>query len=70
MSTPKRLQTHWAQAAAFIKKEWPLFSETALKDINGDYTKFLAYLKDYTNDFPLAEAKARDRLQRFFNSLE
>lgn len=64
------MQTYWNQTATFIKKEWPLFSETALQDINGDYTKFLGYLKDYYNDFPLGEAKARDRLQRFFNSLE
>lgn len=70
MSTPNRFQTHWDQAQEFIRKEWPLFSETTIKDIDGDYDRFLGHLKEIYNDFPLNEALARSKLQGFFDQLE
>jgi len=70
MSTPKRMQTYWDQVKPFIKKEWPRFSDSSLRTINGDYDRFLKYLKQIYNNFPLEEAKARDKLQKFFNQLE
>ncbi len=70
MTTPNRLQTHWNEAKTFIKKEWPKISDTALHRINGDFDTFLKYLKETYNNFPLEEARARDKLQRFLNALE
>jgi hypothetical protein len=70
MTTPNRLQTHWDQAKVYIKKEWPKLSDTAIRKINGDFDRFLKYLKDTYNNFPLEEAKARDKIQLFLNSLE
>lgn len=70
MSTPNRIQTHWDKVSGFIKQEWPKFSDTTLKNINGDYDQFLKYLKDLYNNFPLEEAKARGKLQSFLNSLD
>lgn len=70
MTTPKRIQTHWKEIKGFIKQEWPLISDTAIKKINGNFDLFLKYLKEAYNNFPLEEAKARDKLQRFLNSLE
>jgi len=70
MSTPNRLQEHWEEAQKFIKREWPKFSETTLKNINGDFDKFLFYLKDIYNDFPKAEAIARTKIQKFLNEFE
>lgn len=68
--TPNRMQTHWEKVRTFIQKEWPLLSPTAVRRINGDFDSFLEVLKDTYNNFPLEEAKARDKLQRFFNSLD
>ncbi|OGQ08991.1 MAG: hypothetical protein A3G32_09105 [Deltaproteobacteria bacterium RIFCSPLOWO2_12_FULL_40_28] len=70
MTTPNRMQDHWESVKKFIHHEWPLLSETTVEDINGDFDKFLEYLKEYYNNFPFEEAKARNKLQRFINSLE
>lgn len=70
MSIPNRMEYHWEEAKKFIRKEWPLLSETAIKNINGSFDLFLKYLKESYDNFPLEEAKARDKLQRFFNSIE
>lgn len=70
MMTPNRLQTYWDQVKPFIKSQWPLISDTALNQINGNYDRFLKYLKEAYNNFPLEEARVRDKLQRFFNQLE
>ncbi len=68
--TPNRLQTHWHEVKKFIKKEWPLLTDTAISRINGDFDKFLKYLKETYSNFPLEEAKARDKIQRFLNTLD
>lgn len=70
MPTPNRLETHWKDAQLFIKRQWPKFTDVECARINGDYDVFLKYLKDLYNDFPLEEAKARARLQKFFNEME
>ncbi|MBI2340667.1 MAG: hypothetical protein HYU99_09965 [Deltaproteobacteria bacterium] len=70
MTMPNRLQAHWEKAGGFIKKEWPLLSDTAILKINGNFDLFLKYLKEAYNNFPLEEARARDKIQRFLNSLE
>ena len=70
MTTPNRMETHWEKAAGFIKKEWPLLSDTAIRRINGNFDLFLKYLKETYNNFPLEEARARDKIQRFLNSLD
>lgn len=70
MSTPNRMQIHWEASRSFIKKEWPRFSDTTIKNINGDFDRFLKYLQEIYDNFPLEEARAREKLQGFFNSLE
>ncbi len=70
MSTSNRLQTHWSEVKKYIKKEWPLLSDTAVGRIHGNYDVFLKYLKESYGNFPLEEAKARDKLQRFLNNLD
>jgi len=70
MSTPNRLQTHWPEVKQFIKKEWPLISDWSLGKINADFDRFLKYLKSNYNNFPLEEARARDKIQKFLNKLE
>jgi len=70
MPTPNRLQVHWPEVKKFIKKEWPLLSDTAISRMNGDFDKFLKYLKESYDNFPLQEAVARDKLQRFLNGLD
>lgn len=70
MSTPNRMQTHWKELATFIKKEWPKLSPTAINTIDGDYDRFLKYLKESYNNFPAEEAKARTKIQAFLNQLE
>lgn len=64
------MQVHWGKVKEFIRREWPDISDTALEKINGDFDLFLKYLKEITNNFPLEEARALDKLQRFMNSLE
>ena len=68
--TPNRLQNHWKEISHFIKKEWPKISDTALKNMNGNFDLFLKYLKEAYNNFPLEEAKARDKIQSFLNGLD
>lgn len=70
MSTDNRLQDNWIEAKKFIKKEWPRLSDTAISRMNGNFDVFLKYLKETYNNFPLEEAKARDKIQSFLNSIE
>ena len=70
MTIPNRMQAHWEKAGEFIKKEWPLLSDTAIRRIHGNFDLFLKYLKDTYDNFPLEEARARDKIQRFLNTLE
>lgn len=70
MSTPNRMQTHWTELRTYIKKEWPKFSDSQLASINGDYDRFLKILRDLYNNFPLEEARARNKLQDYLNTLE
>lgn len=70
MTTPNRMQDHWESVKKFIRNEWPLLSETAVANINGDFDKFLEYLEEYYDNHPFEEARARNKLQRFINSLE
>lgn len=70
MSTPNRLKTHWPEVAGFIQQQWPKISNSAIKNINGNFDVFLKYLKDEYNNFPLEEAIARNKLQEFINTLE
>lgn len=69
MSTPNRMQAHWNEVEVFIRKEWPRLTPTAVKNIRGNFDRFLKCLKDTYNNFPLEEAKARDKLQNFLNTL-
>lgn len=64
------MQLHWGQVKEFIRREWPKISESALDRINGDFDLFLKYLIEAYDNYPLEEAKALDKLQRFLNSLE
>lgn len=70
MTTPNRMETNWPKVAAFIKKEWPLLSDTAIRRMNGNFDRFLEYLKETYNNFPLEEARARDKIQNFLNTIE
>jgi len=64
------MQTYWPQTQQFIKSTWPKFTDVELKHIDGNFDVFLKYLKEYYNNFPLTEAIARQKLQRFFNKLD
>lgn len=64
------METYWQEVAVFIKREWPLISETAIKKINGNFDLFLKYLQESYNQFPLTEATARNKIQNFLNTLE
>lgn len=64
------MQLHWGQVKEFIGKEWPKISESALERINGDFDLFLKYLIESYDNYPLEEAKALDKLQRFLNALD
>lgn len=68
--TPNRLETCWKEARPFIKKTWPRFTDVELDRINGNFDKFLFYLNEFYNNFPLTEALARDTLQKFLNEIE
>ncbi len=68
--TLNRIETHWPLVKNFIKSEWPKISETELDSINGNVDKFLLYLKESYGGFPLEEAKARAKLQKFTNTLD
>jgi len=64
------MQLHWGQVKGFIRKEWPKISVSAVEKINGDFDLFLKNLIEAYDNYPLEEAKALDKLQRFLNSLE
>ena len=70
MSLANRMQQHWNEVKIFMKKEWPRFSGTTLQSINGNFDRFLFYLKDNYNNFPLEEAIALQKIQNFLNKLE
>ena len=70
MHTNNRFETFWEPTKTFIKANWPKFTDVELSKINGDYDVFLKYLKDLYNNFPLEEAIARGKLQKFFNDLD
>lgn len=70
MSTPNRMQLHWEAVKPFIKREWPRISETAIENMDGNFDRFLEYLKESYNHFPLEEARARNKIQDFINKLE
>lgn len=70
MSTPNRMQTHWSELRNFIKKQWPKISDSQLTIINGDFDRFLKVLQELYDNFPLEEARARNKIQDFLNSLE
>ena len=64
------MQEHWPEVAVYIKKEWPRLTQAAIRGVNGNYDRFLAVLKETYNGFPLEEAKAREKIQRFINGIE
>lgn len=64
------MQAHWPEVSAYIKQEWPLLTDAAIRGMNGNFDRFLAGLKATYNHFPLEEAKAREKIQLFVNSLE
>lgn len=68
--TSNRMETFWPETREFIKKTWPKFTDVEINRINGDYDLFLKYLKEFYNNFPLMEAIALDKLQKFFNYQE
>lgn len=70
MSLPNRMQTHWPAVKTFIKKEWPLLTETTVDKIAGDFDRFLKCLDETYDRFPLEEAITREKIQKFINSLE
>ncbi|OVE81701.1 hypothetical protein BVY03_02900 [bacterium K02(2017)] len=63
------MKNYWAESEAFIKENWPKFTAVEIKRINGNYDTFLKYLKEYYGNFPLTEAIARDKLNKFYLNL-
>lgn len=70
MHTNNRMQRHWAEVREFIRKNWSKFTDVELSRINGDFDKFLVYLKEFYGNFPFTEADARGKLQFFFNEMD
>jgi hypothetical protein len=70
MHTNNRMQRHWLEVKNFIKTQWPKITDVDLTKINGDFDKFLFYLQEYYNGFPLNEALARGKLQGFLNNMD
>jgi uncharacterized protein YjbJ (UPF0337 family) len=70
MHTNNRLQRHWPEVKEFIRESWPKFTDVELSRIHGDFDKFLGYLKEFYDNFPLNEALARDKLQAFLNKMD
>jgi len=70
LHTNNRMQTYWPETKEFIRKNWPEMTAVELERINGNYDKFLFYLKEYYNNFPLNEAIALTKLQKFYNELD
>ena len=68
--TDNRLQTHWLKVSEFIAQNWPRITSTELKNIDGNYDKFLFYLKEHYQGFPMTEAVARDKILKFLNKLD
>lgn len=70
MHTNNRMERHWEETKVFIRKTWPKFTEVELSRINGNYDKFMGYLREFYNDFPRSEALARDKMQYFLNAMD
>lgn len=70
MTTPNRMQEYWTQVLPFLHEQWPRLTQTDLEEINGDFDVLLKKIKEYYNNFPIEEIRARDRLQAFLNQLE
>lgn len=64
------MQTYWTDSQTFIKANWPKFTDVELTRINGNYDSFLKYLNDLYGNFPLTEAIAREKLYKFYNTLD
>ncbi len=69
-STDNRMQTYWTEARAFIEQNWPRISATELDSIAGNFDKFLFFLNEHYGNFPLNEAVARDKINRFLLKTE
>jgi len=68
--TDNRMQAYWTETCAFIKENWPKFTDIELNQIDANYDRFLVYLKEMYNNFPKNEAIAREKLQKFYNTLD
>ena len=68
--TNNRMQRHWEEVASYIKSEWSQIGDVELARINGDFDKFIFYLKEYYGNFPFNEALARGKLQKILNDLD
>lgn len=69
---PNRMQLHWNEVQSFLKREWPKLAEVDLEEIDGEFDRLIAKLKDlYGGPAEITqEAYVRDKLQLFLNDLE
>ena len=71
-TTPNRMQRYWTPVRAYLKREWPKFTEVDLEDIDGEYDRLIHKVKElYAGpDEVTQEAAIKGKLQRFLNELE
>lgn len=68
--TNNRMQKNWWDVRGYIAATWPKLNDTDLDRINGNFDRFLEYLREYYGGFPMTEAIARAKLNAVFNDLE
>lgn len=71
-TTPNRMQQHWKEARAFLKREWPRLTEVDLDQIDGEYDRLIHSLKEIYGGAEeiTQEAAIKGKLQRFLDRLE
>jgi uncharacterized protein YjbJ (UPF0337 family) len=72
MHTPNRMQKNWDAVKPYLKREWPLLTDVDLEQIDGEYDRLIAKVRELyrTGDEIQIEAWIKGRLQRFLNELE
>ena len=69
---PNRMQLHWSEVRTFLKREWPRLAEVDLEEIDGEYDRLIAKLKDlYGGPVEIMqEAAVKGKIQGYLNDLE
>lgn len=71
-TTANRMQSHWDETRAFLKRNWPKLTEVDLDEIDGEYDRLVLKIQDlYGGAAPITqEAPIKKKIQDFLNGLE